>query len=263
MRNRGDGKPIAKDVYESIAERYEAHAKSSAHNAYCERPAMLSLIPDVKGQYVLDAACGAGFYTEWLVNHGAHVIAFDVSRKMVQLTRQRLGNSIDVCQADLAKPFDFLKDKSLDLVVCALALDYVEDLKGVFYEFYRVLRLSGLLIFSLSHPATGYVRDKVDYFATELIERKSPTYGIVFPAYRRPLRAIFDPLWELDFVVEKFIEARPIAACRNEHPEIYESLSKRPSFLCIRARKQPMQDRPNTPANTTRLTSNCLGGLGS
>jgi len=51
-------KPIALDAYESLAEAYAAVVKTKAHNAYYERPATLSLLPDVKNKRVLDAGCG-------------------------------------------------------------------------------------------------------------------------------------------------------------------------------------------------------------
>ena len=48
MTDKEAEKRTALDIYDAVAERYEEHSKSSAHNAYCERPATLSLLPDVK-----------------------------------------------------------------------------------------------------------------------------------------------------------------------------------------------------------------------
>ena len=50
---------------------------------------MYSLLGDVDGKRVLDAGCGPGHYTEWLIAHGATVLAIDSSPRMVQLARQR------------------------------------------------------------------------------------------------------------------------------------------------------------------------------
>ena len=74
-------KPIALDAYETLAESYAARVDTKPHNAYYERPATLSLLPQVKGKRVLDAGCGPGVYAEWLVEHGAEVVAFDVSTR--------------------------------------------------------------------------------------------------------------------------------------------------------------------------------------
>lgn len=39
----------------------------------------ISLLADVSGAAVLDAGCGPGFFTQWLLDQGAQVTAFDVS----------------------------------------------------------------------------------------------------------------------------------------------------------------------------------------
>ena len=139
-KEQANEKPIALEAYETLAERYAALADSKAENAYVERPAMLSLLPEVEGKRVLNAGCGPGWYSEWLVDHGAWVVAIDVSPKMVELAKRRLGARVEVHQADLSKPLDFLEDASFDLILCPLVLDYIRDWEGVFKEFFRLLR---------------------------------------------------------------------------------------------------------------------------
>ena len=128
------GKPLAFDAYEALAEPFAALVDTKAHNAYYERPATLSLLPDVGGKRVLDAGCGPGVYVEWLVNHAAEVLGFDVSDKMVHLAQQRVGTRAHIRRADLGRPLDFLADASFDIVLSTLVLDK---------EFHRVLRQPG------------------------------------------------------------------------------------------------------------------------
>ena len=115
------------DSYEIIGERHVSQALDSVYNDYYERPAMQSLLGNVKAQVVLDAGCGPGSYAEWLVAQGARVLALDSSPKMVQLARRRLGGSASVQQADLNEPLDFIATGSCDTVLCALVLDYIKD----------------------------------------------------------------------------------------------------------------------------------------
>jgi hypothetical protein len=42
--------PIAYDAYEKLADAYADIIETKPHNAYLERPATLSLLPDVKGK---------------------------------------------------------------------------------------------------------------------------------------------------------------------------------------------------------------------
>ena len=68
------GKPIALDAYETLAEAYASVVDTKPHNAYYERPATLSLLPNVNGKRVLDAGCGPGVYSEWLIERGARTL---------------------------------------------------------------------------------------------------------------------------------------------------------------------------------------------
>jgi SAM-dependent methyltransferase len=127
LAKRAGRSPIALEAFEALAEPFAARADTKPHNAYYERPATLSLLPDVGGKRVLDAGCGPGFYTEWLLAHGAEVVALDISPRMVGFARRRVGERATIFQADLEQALDFLQDGSFDLVVSALTLDYIRD----------------------------------------------------------------------------------------------------------------------------------------
>ena len=48
--------------YELFADEFLEHARDGFYNAYVDRPACLSLLGDVAGKRVLDAACGPDRY---------------------------------------------------------------------------------------------------------------------------------------------------------------------------------------------------------
>jgi SAM-dependent methyltransferase len=218
-----------------MAEKYAAEVDTKPHNAYYERPAVLSLLPPLAGLNILDAGCGSGWYAEYLVEHGATVTAVDVSPKLVALTKARLGNRAHVLQADLGQPLDFANDATFDLVLSPLVMHYLEDWQAVFAEFRRVLKGSGLLLFSTHHPFMDYQHFQTEsYFATELLEDEWRTGKVRY--YRRPLTAMIDALADTGFVVERILEPQPTDAFRSVAPEDHERLSKNPCFLVIRAR---------------------------
>jgi ubiquinone/menaquinone biosynthesis C-methylase UbiE len=233
-------RPIALDCYEDLADAYAVLVDTKPHNAYYERPATLSLLPDVNDKRVLDVGCGPGAYAEWLVERGAWVVAMDVSPKMVAHARRRLGGRAEVRLADLNQPLDFLADGAVEVVVAPLVLDYIRDWDTVFGEFYRVLSPRGALVFSTTHPVGDYVyHQPEDYFATELVEETWTGFGrpVVMRLYRRPLAAMLNPLIGAGFVLDRIVEPLPTEAFKAAEPEDYEKLSKRPGFLCLRARK--------------------------
>jgi SAM-dependent methyltransferase len=234
-------KPIALDAYEALAAAYAEVVDTKPHNAYYERPATLSLMPEVNGKRVLDAGCGPGVYSEWLIEHGAEIIAVDASPKMIELAKQRLSHAVDIRQADLSKPLDFLHDLSFDVVLSPLVLDYIEDWHSTFAEFYRVLRPGGHFVFSITHPFFDYIYFKSSsYFETELVGvewRGFESVRVFMPSFRRSLGAALSPLAEVGFCLERILEPKPTDEFKKADPKHYEELSQQPCFLCMRARK--------------------------
>src|SRR5207302_7617358 len=107
-----------------------------------------------------------------------------------------------ILQDDLSQPFAFQPDVSVDLVLCTLGLDYVRDWRAVFGEFARVLRIGGLLVFSIEHPLSDYsLHQARDYFRTERIEYTWRGFGepVVMHSFRRPLMDVFNRLSEAGF----------------------------------------------------------------
>jgi SAM-dependent methyltransferase len=235
--------PIALDAYEKLAEAYAARIETKAHNAFYDRPAILSLLPTVANKRILDAGCGPGVYAEWLVEHGAEVVGVDFSPTMVKLASQRLRDKAQVFQADLSQPLDFLETGSFDVIVSALALDYVREWAALFGEFFRLLREPGFLIFSVGHPADEFYEHHPEgnYFDIEQVEmefsQKSFGVRVSIPFFRRPLNAMIDPLLETGFVLERLFEPRPVPEFKEHDSADYEKLMRQPGFICFRVRK--------------------------
>jgi SAM-dependent methyltransferase len=233
--------PIAQEAFERLADAYAARVDTKAHNAFYDRPAVLSLLPPLEGKRVLDAGCGPGVYADWLVRHGAEVVGIDASPRMVELARFRLAGKASFIQADLGRPLDFLAPGTFDLVLSALTLDYVRDWDAVFREFYRVLRGPGHLVFSVGHPADEFYdhHPHGNYFDIQLVDYVWRGFGpaVQVPYYRRPLGAMLDPLLGAGFVLERLLEPQPIPQFREQDPADYDKLMRRPGFLCLKAHK--------------------------
>lgn len=240
-----ESRPIALDAYEELAESYAAKVDAKPHNAYYERPATLSLLPDVKGKDVLDAGCGPGAYADILVERGATVVGFDVSPKMVELARARVERNASFHVENIEQPLVFLDDASFDVVICPLVLSCVAELGPVFREFHRVLRAGGILVFSEGHPVGEYMYWKrrgqtTSYFATELVGCDWHGFGkrVYMPSYRRPLGDVFNPLLDSGFRLDRVLEPLPTDEFRRADPRHHEELEKEPAFICIRAIKR-------------------------
>ena len=113
------------------------------------------LLGDVRGRDVLEVGCGAAQGARWLAAEGARVTAFDVSLGQLQEARRldaRSGVRVErLVQADAqALPF---RDGAFDVVASAFgAVPFVADSARTMRELARVLRPTGRLVFSTTHP---------------------------------------------------------------------------------------------------------------
>ena len=207
-------------------------------NVYYSRPGLLALIPqDVGGKSVLDAGCGPGWYTEYLLGQGADVTGFDLHQSFVAMTKERVHGKARVVQADLGQPLTFAADRSFDIIIASLILHYLEDWLPPLKELCRVLKPGGQLIFSTHHPFNDWrLFDKEDYFATEIIHDEWEIGPVSF--YRRPLTKICADLKAAGFFIDTILEPQPRPEFEAVDPEVYARLQKNPWFIVFRAQKR-------------------------
>jgi SAM-dependent methyltransferase len=220
--------------YDVFAEEFLEHAKDGLFNAYYDRPACLALLGEVAGRRVLDAACGPGLYAQELVRRGAEVVGFDQSPRMVDICRARAAGDFRV--HDLGDPISWLPDGSVDLVLCALAIEYVDDRVAALRELRRVLRPGGALVLSRLHPTGDWLRHGGSYFDVRVIHE---TWGKGWSVsyWLAPLQTTCEEIFEAGFVIERLLEPCPVAEAAAIDPRHYDELSREPrGFIAFRLR---------------------------
>jgi SAM-dependent methyltransferase len=113
-----------------------------------DEPVMHEILDALPSGNALDAACGTGRYSEYLVARGHQVVGVDSSPEMLGQARVRVPQG-KFLLGDLHRlP---LPDDTVNLVVSSLALAHVPELAPVMAEFARVLRPGGHLVISDAH----------------------------------------------------------------------------------------------------------------
>jgi SAM-dependent methyltransferase len=113
-----------------------------------EEPVVHEILGELPPGIALDAACGTGRHAQYLAAKGHRVIGVDGSPDMLEHARKRVPQA-EFQHGDLHQlP---VPDDHVDIVVCALALSHVADLRPVFTEFARVLRPGGHLVVTDVH----------------------------------------------------------------------------------------------------------------
>ncbi len=114
---------------------------------------------DVRGcKRILDAACGNGRYSRFLLRHAdadAFITSFDLSPRMLRRARNRLDSArVSQAVADLTRlPY---ANASFDAIVCGWVLEHLPDPLPGLRELARTLQMGGkLLLLSTEDTLTG------------------------------------------------------------------------------------------------------------
>ena len=167
-----------------------------------EAEALARLLPDLRGQRVLDLGCGKGRVSRLALERGASATTgVDVSEAMLETAAASLPSARWVRADAQHLPFEAA---SFDVVVCALMIGHVPALEAALAEIARVLRPGGVLLLSDFHPyATlrGWQRAFTDTesgqaFAIENHPHLFEAYIRCFNALKIVLEALEEPRYE-------------------------------------------------------------------
>lgn len=115
------------------------------------KPNLLRLMAVASGENILDLACGGGFFSAAFHQAGANVIGIDLAPKLIKIAKKT--NPEIAFQIGSADRLSGIADQSIDQIACVMAIQNIENIKGLLTEAKRVLRPSGKLHLVMNHPA--------------------------------------------------------------------------------------------------------------
>jgi SAM-dependent methyltransferase len=130
-----------------------------------EGPVMRKFIDGLPDGPVLDAACGTGRHTAYIVEKGHEVLGVDPNEAMLEKAKEKVPDA-EFKVGDLSSlPAE---DGSYGAVTCGLAFGHVEDLGPAAKELARVLKPGGVAAVSSPHPfITGILGWRAPVFDAE------------------------------------------------------------------------------------------------
>ncbi|MBU1245959.1 MAG: class I SAM-dependent methyltransferase [Nanoarchaeota archaeon] len=231
--------------------------KGLAHS-HLEKPAMYSLLGNVRGKTILCLGCGAGEECAYIKSLGAKkVIGVDISKGLIKLAKRNFPD-IEFKVMDMEK-LKFAKS-SFDLIYSSLVLHYVKNWVRVFNEVKKVLKKNGVFLFSTHHPAyssalkkikgneklqiLGYKRNnktkKIEVYGDYLRDRKISeiwfkNFKVTY--YYKSFSSIMKDILKSNFKITDCIEPRPLNSAKRIDLVFWEKFSKLPSFLIFKLQK--------------------------
>ncbi len=175
------------------------------------RPTVDKLLNINSDDLILDIACGNGNYSEYMAKKGAVIIAFDYSKKMIDLAIKRRSKVLDkvnfsVCDAtnydDLLK---LKQSKPFTKAVANMAIMDISEIKPLFCAVHNMLCNNGAFVFATHHPCFTYENE--DYFTSCInkgvaIENQPSLQNY----YHRSLSDILNLAFETGFYLDAFYE---------------------------------------------------------
>lgn len=158
---------------------------------------------DARKCRILDVGGGTGFYSIPLAVQGHDVVILDLSRKMLSIAESKakklgVANRVNIMLSGMENVEQ--PDESFDVVLCHLALCYVDDPTKALTEFSRVLRSNGILsliaenemFFSIAEAFKGNILEALERFKQERLVVTMPKLGSLRTFERQELLALFE-----------------------------------------------------------------------
>lgn len=148
---------LQKDLYNVNAAEYEKHYDDKYSRLYRSKFIYGPLFSGIrlKGMRVLEAMCGSGQATGYLIDSGAYVTGLDISDASIKSFSARWPAAEHICGSIFGSG---LKDGSFDCVAVISGLHHLQpDVDRAIEEISRILKPGGYLC--LAEPHAGSVLD--------------------------------------------------------------------------------------------------------
>jgi SAM-dependent methyltransferase len=189
----------------------------------------------VKGKNVLEAGCGAGRFTECLLNAGARVFAVDLS-SAVEANYQNCNQYPDyfVCQANILNlP---VEPEQFDIVVCVGVVQHTPNPEQTMTRLCSYVKPGGLLV--MDHYTHGYPVTPIRRILRSFFIKRSPGFSMWFC---RIMRNVLWPVHKAFATVRKipglariravFLHFSPLVDYHDAYPQIGPKLLYEWAFL--------------------------------
>ncbi|WP_196893438.1 class I SAM-dependent methyltransferase [Aureivirga marina] len=144
MKEKNSKKP----VYNEIASSY-AESKKLLYRKMIEEYNLFKIAGDISGMEILDLACGDGYYSRKLMEHGAKaVLGIDVSDEMIKLAEQHEEENPQGCCYMVHDVLSLEKVKEFDMVNAVYLLNYAkskEELQEMLHSISSNLKSKGTI----------------------------------------------------------------------------------------------------------------------
>ncbi len=245
----------------AVADWYHEHL--SLGDTYHEKvimPNLARILNPKKGERILDAACGEGFFSRAFALSGAEIIGVDISPELIVIAKKLSPDG--VFYVTPLENLSFAQDESFNKGFSVLALQNIEEPSRALKEIARALKSDGIFVIVLNHPCfripkhsswgydekkkiqyrrlDGYLsesKEKIEMHPGETMRGGTPLYT---HSFHRPLQTYAKLLANAGFCIMRIEEWNSHRESRKGPRAEAEDRARKefPLFLCIVAEKK-------------------------
>lgn len=149
---------IPKDIYDKLAPKWDKIVKENPfyrNQRAAENETLARWIPRAKNKKkALDIGCGTGDHTIMLLEKGYDTTAIDVSKEMLEITKNKvggyLGKRVNLLKLK-AENIDSLQTKFQVIVSLGSVVNHFESWEEFFEKVAKLLKKDGIFLFSLDN----------------------------------------------------------------------------------------------------------------
>lgn len=172
------GKPISHEAYlDALNGKWDMVLTPT-------KPVPHSWFGNLKGKKVLGLASGGGQQMPVFAALGAECTVLDYSARQLESERmvaEREGYNIRIVRADMTKPLPF-EDEEFDFVFHPVSNCYVEEVKPIYRECFRILKSGGIFLAGLENGINYLVDEDEKEIVNEM-----PFNPLINEKYRKQL----------------------------------------------------------------------------
>ncbi|WP_017721458.1 class I SAM-dependent methyltransferase [Kamptonema formosum] len=212
--------------YDTAAASYDAYYSQNLGKSAL---GMLQKLPVGEGQYVLDLACGTGFFTHRLagkVGERGRVVAVDLSAGMLQRNQETAAeqgfSNITFVRSDALSFLSGIADSSADGVVCAWGICYMDHGKFI-REVERVVKPGGFL--GILENKASSLKEISDLFSKVILDFPEAMIKNVNLNLPKDKNYLVKKFGQGKFRVQEAWEGQVLVPCQNGD-EVAEYMTK-------------------------------------
>lgn len=253
MINKGDMFMNKQNIYDNdeFFQKYiDIRKLDRSANSLIEIPALLNLLPDVKGKVILDIGCGTGDQCKLYSKMGAkEVLGIDISKNMVDFAKKYNGLENIKYENKAIEDLE-ISVNQFDIITSSLVFHYIEDFSMLLNKIYALLKKDGYLVFSQENPlVTGHkelsrwiiddegkkVAGVVESYSLDG-EKEVYWNNNYVKKYHRKFSTLVNQLLRQGFKIEEISEPIASEEIIKMYPEYYDN-NIRPDFILFKVKK--------------------------